>query len=171
MDEGLRMSELQARVLSFCCEDGECLIWNGGTDSGHVPQMRWDGRVQSVRRLLLQEKGQNLKGKYATVNCGNPLCVAQGHLTVLTRKQLSKRSAKVTKYHERVTRRIAISKARREKGTVLDMQKAREIRASGLTSRQAAKEFGCSQYAAWSVIAGRTWVDYSDPFSQLRRAA
>ena len=152
-------------IWSQCEECGDCLLWRGAVDSHGTPMMRkGQPKTDSVRRVLVRALGRNPNGKIATTRCGNKLCMAEGHVVLWTRKQLQQRS--MGKKAGDVAWGLAVRRGR-EPTCKLSMEAARNIRAEGLTARQVMERYGVSEFAAYSVIRGRSWKDYSNPFAGL----
>ncbi|CAN7187465.1 hypothetical protein [Acidovorax sp. LjRoot117] len=155
-------------IKANCDEVGDCWEWRGALD-GKAPLMRISitRRLVPVRRWILEQAGKMKDGCLACAKCDNPRCVAPDHAVALTRQQLQTRTAKTTRYGSSIARKQKLAIARRARETVLTLEKVQEMRASGLTTRQAAKVYGCGQTAAADAMAGRTWRDYSSPFAAL----
>jgi hypothetical protein len=161
------------KALCDIDEDSGCWMWRGGVDSSGTPVARFhvDGKrssVVSVRRVVLDLLGKQTKGRLATNKCDCKLCLAPKCAVAWTRKQLQKRTGATRDYSKDIVRKQAIAKSRRQRGTVLSEEKVKEMRDSGMTSREAAKTYGCSQYAAWAALSGKTWKEYQSPFSPAR---
>lgn len=154
-------------IRANCDEVGDCWEWRGALD-GSAPVMRPSGerRLVPVRRVVLELSGKKLKGKLACASCVNARCVAPAHAVGLTRSQLQTRTAKESRYGNSHVRSAKMAAARRARSS-LTMEKVLEMRASGLSTRAAAKRFGCAQSAAADAMAGRTWKDYNSPFTTL----
>lgn len=151
-------------------EVGSHLVWTGLVDTSDAPVVRRVGhgrRLLSVRRVILELNGHNMKGLLATSRCNCPLCI--NHLRPMTRKALQKRSAKTTDWAKSPARCAAISMKRRKtaKLTIEVVREMREAAANGMTTWQAGAHFGVSQSTAADAIAGRTWKDYTNPFLGL----
>ena len=163
--------EIKAHIWSKCCQDGDCLLWTGAVNDAGVPQMRLPGtrEVFSVRRLLLTAMGQDIAGRIASTKCGHQLCMAEKHVTPMTRKQLQKRSAK--KFASSLLRsaRLATARRRTAKLTLEDAHELRRLRADGVSTREAAERFGVAQSTAAKAMRGESWRDYSNPYTQLVR--
>ncbi len=157
-------------IHARCDEVGDCWEWRGPTNDG-VPIMRIDGsrRLLQVRRVVLQLQGKNIDGLLAIAKCRTRLCVKPAHAAPVTRAALQKLTAQETRYGQRLSRRAALAAARR-KTAVLTEETVAEMRASGLTTHQAARAFGCSQSAAADAMVGRSWRDYTSPFAALEGA-
>ena len=155
-------------IKANCDEVGDCWEWRGALDdTAPIMRLSMTRRLVPVRRWILEQAGKMHKGKLACAKCENHRCVAPHHAVALTRQQLQERTAKTTRYGANLARNLKISRARRAAGTVLDMEKVQAMRASGLTTREAGKVYGCGQSAAADAMAGRTWKDYSSPFAAL----
>lgn len=157
-------------IWSRCREDGDCLIWTGCTDPCGVPKMRLRGdprgKVRQTRRTLMEAMGINIAGRIATTTCGNPRCMAEGHIASYTRQQLQRRSGKVSAGNVARSAKLAVLARRRSR---LTMDQVREIRAQGLNANQVMALTGLSESAAHCLVAGRTWKDYTSPFAQLMK--
>lgn len=155
-------------IRANCDEVGDCWMWRGACDY-KAPIMRPSGTrsLIPVRRAILTIQGRLQPKRFAVTSCGNPECVNPAHIQQVTRSQLQTRTAKGSAYQSNPTRRAKISAARRKAGTTLSMEDVQEMRAQQLTSREAAKRYGCSQTSANDALAGRTWVDYTNPFARL----
>lgn len=149
---------------------GNCLFWLGSKDSYGVPLMRKPGarNFSPVRRVILELKGVDIGNKLASTKCGNPQCICEKHILPMTRKQLQIRTAKTTNYAKSPARCAAIAMKRRERA-VLTIEKVAEMRASGLTTREAGRVYGVAQSTAASIMAHKVWKDYSNPFAGLMR--
>jgi hypothetical protein len=160
--------ETKQWIWSRCTRCDKCLLWDGGVDDCGVPQMRVaaEKKVRPVRRVLLEALGVSVAGKLATTTCGDPRCMDEKHVVAWTRKRLQARSAKSTAYGRNEARRAAIAMKRRESAT-LNIEKVREMRASGMSSREAAAAYGVTQSTAHKALAGITWRDYGSPFARL----
>lgn len=155
-------------IKANCDEVGDCWEWRGALD-GTAPIMRisMTRRLVPVRRFILEEAGKMKEGHLACAKCGNPRCVAPDHAIAMTRQDLQVRTARITRYGKSAARKQKLAIARRAGGTVLTMEKVQEMRALGLSTRQAARTYGCCQSTAADALAGRTWKDYSSPFAGL----
>lgn len=161
--------EIKAHIWSKCHECGDCLLWDGAVNDAGVPQMRLPGtrEVFSVRRLLLTAMGQDIAGKIASTRCGNQLCMAEKHVTPMTRQQLQKRSGKKLVGNLARAAKLAATRRKTAKLTMEQAQEMRQLRAEGVTTYEAAERYGISQGAAARVMRGDSWRDYSSPYTQL----
>lgn len=141
--------------------NGNCLEWDGAFDSWGAPVYKTKNKAGNWTNRPVRRAMAGLLDAPATivasVTCGNPACIEPKHIVKMTRSKLQHRTAKLTGYGASEARRTAIAVKRRARGTVLSMEIAREIRASGLTSRQAAAKWGVSQATAVMVLGNRMY--------------
>lgn len=160
---------LVERVRLKCTECGDCWVWTGALGRCEQPTMRVNGRrtpPRPVRRILLEARGVDMKGKLATVSCETRTCVAPHHLTAMTRRALVKRSVVRTQYHKRVDRCAKLAARKREAGRSLPQEVVDKVRASA-SAAAAAKEVGISRSTAIAIRAWRTHKDYTNPFAAI----
>lgn len=171
------------RIMGLAKADADgCWIWfgskNGKVDSGGrksngaIPVMALPNRGKqgvSTRRIAARIAGIRLTTDLVVYPvCGKRMCVRPECQRAATRAQIT-RMAVESGAIETGPRRSAraISAARENPHVVLNMQKAREMRAmhaEGFNCLQVAKHFGVNHQHAWSVIRGRLWREPS-PFS------
>lgn len=155
--------ETKRWIWNQCKECGDCLIWQGAVDGFGTPMMKkGQPRTDSARRVLMRAMGKNTKGRIATTKCGDKRCMAEDHVVLWTRKQLQQRS--MAKKSGDVTWSIALRNSGRYK---LDMAKAREIRAAGMTWQEVMERYQVSKNTALGVLNGTHWKEYSSPFAGL----
>jgi hypothetical protein len=102
----------------------------------------------------------------ATTTCEHPLCMAEGHLLAMTRKQLQKRSG--AKLPGNIVRSAKLAEVARRQSEI-DMELVRQMRASGLRAKQASEKFGITLCAASRILRGDAWKEYgaNNPFQGL----
>lgn len=150
-------------------EDADCWLWQRGRTSQGTPTMHPAGEKQtSVRRWMAGQLGMPIPASHvATTTCGNPQCVAPGHLLISTRSELGKANDMRTGYTRTPTRRKRISDDKRKRFAKLTTEQIAAIRAAE-TGVQAAIEHGISKATASSIRAYKRWKDYSsNPFAGL----
>ena len=93
--EGMTPKERLKLIKSRCTEEGRCWLWTGAQDGHGRPQMRHDGKVVYVRRLVRElTDGQPVpKGFVAAASCGQKLCVSPHCSCVATHKQRAQMAA------------------------------------------------------------------------------
>lgn len=161
------MKELIERVRRHIEEIGDCWEWTGATQANApTPTMNYKGRVGSVRRFLAEAQGKSIKGKLVTCKCRNELCVNPDHLLVVTRKRLQEMVSKERKYTSNPVRMKKLADKARE-NSKLTSELAAEVRDADGTQREIAARFGISQATVSVIKRGKTWRDYTNPFTQL----
>lgn len=161
------MSDLIDQINARCVDVGDCWEWQGAMQAcGSTPVVRINQKTIGVRRLLLQHLGVNVRGKVCTYKCGNPLCVNPEHLEAISRKKLSLRLVKETRYTASVLRKSKIAEQARRRAK-LTSELACEIKQADGTQRSIALRFGVSQATVSCIKRGKTWKDYTNPFAQL----
>ena len=157
------MSITLEQILSRCDEEGDCLLWTGATINGYPQARIGDKGGQMLRRYIFTElMGNELPlGRVVSSTCENRLCCAPQHLFSMT---YSKRLRLAYKRGSRnqTTEYLKRRETRRDQGTVLDMEKARQIRArAGESNAVLAAEFGVHAKTIYSVKAGLTWREHA----------
>jgi HNH endonuclease len=161
------MTPLQKEVKNRCIINGECWEWTGAIQPhGSTPTMRWDHRVGGVRRFLAIDLEMDVTKKVVTHKCGNPACVNPDHIMVAKRRKLQQRIAKERNYQTNPLRMKRIADKARE-NSKLNLEIVNQIRLASKTQRQIAAEFGITQGTVSAIRSGRTWRDYSNPFTAL----
>lgn len=161
------MDQLIERIRRHIEEVGDCWEWQGAMQSAApVPVMNYKQSVMPVRRLIAIERGVIVKGKFATYRCGNQLCVNPDHVIVVTRQKLQKRIAAETKYQINPVRMQKLATFARARGK-LTLELAQAIRDAEGSQRDIAKRFGVTQATVSVIKRGKTWRDYTNPFTQL----
>lgn len=161
------MNKLLARIRKMVVEIGDCWEWQGALQhKSPVPTMNYGGSVKPVRRHIAEASGAVLAGKLATYSCGNQLCVNPDHVIVVTRRRLQQRTAKELKPQSNPMRIKKLSDIARARGK-LTPELAQAIRDAEGTQRDIAARFGISQATVSVIKRGKTWRDYTNPFTQL----
>jgi hypothetical protein len=149
------------RILSCCEEDGDCLIWTGLNNSIGIPKIR----NTSGRRVMWELKnGEIPPGMLVSTTCGRAGCLE--HLALSTKSEIVARSHERPHTKARVTAANRRS-ARRERAKI-NMDIAREIRASDETGLAIAARLGISNDLVSLVRQGKSWREPS-PFAGLMR--
>lgn len=135
---------------------GNCLIYTWGAEapSGHVT-MDFEGRSIGVHRgAWILVHGPVPKGLVIRHECDTPRCINIDHLLSGTR-------ADNNADRDRRGRQVVL-KGERNGSAKLTLDSVRVIRArlaAGESTRSVAADYGVSQFATWSIKAGRTWKD------------
>jgi len=161
-------------VRHYCEPCGDCMLWKLGTNGRGYPLACINGKPTNVRRYLVQLKyGKALpKGTIAvsTHGCTDPRCllhIGRGNRSDLLKRMYSEgRRSSVGEYLSR--QRAAIKQGR----TVLDLEKAREIRLrSHIPSRVLAIEYGVNRTTIDNIKRGRSWRESAPNNSAFAWAA
>lgn len=169
-------AEILSLIWSRCIPVGDCLLWDGGTDSDGRAQIRIPGKkgARTVRREVLQAMGVSCKGLVATCTCEEPLCMAPEHVVAWTRKKLQQRTMAKLAGDIRISASVA---AVRRRSAKLDAEKVREIRGSDLTNQEWADRLGVDESTVSKARRGDSWKEYGGAaasllaMSQRRQAA
>jgi DNA-binding NarL/FixJ family response regulator len=124
--------------------------------------MRWQGKVESVRRVLLEWAGVDLTGLVASTSCDTPLCVARRHVVAKTRKEAQQR---VVGQPVSLLRRLRLSKANARNYRYTDEQ-VRLARTMPGTQREVAAVLGIPQSTVSKYRRSIT-RRMGDPMAQL----
>ena len=82
------MKTIAERINERTIVQGDCLVWVGAVGGTGYGQMKADGRVQSVHRLVFEaEHGEIPTGAVVDHACRNRVCVRRDHLQAVTQKQ------------------------------------------------------------------------------------
>lgn len=156
---------LRDRIMSRCIEEGDCLIWQGG--SAKVPYLTIQSKKVSVRKLMLQLHGVEIltQSKFFGVGCETPMCVALDHIRQRSKAQHAKYFGNLGVYSGPV--KIAKMAATKRAKSKLDDEKVAAIRASDKSSMALSAEYGVAASYITSIKAGKLWKSYNSPFAGL----
>jgi len=160
----MNAEQLKASILACCEEEGDCLIWQGG--SAKVPHLTVSGKKVNVRALMLQAHAiQRIDGTLLGCSCRNRKCVAVEHIRQRTRLQHAQYFGKLGAYSGPVkVAKMAATKRARSK---LDDEKVAAIRASTKSAKALSAEYGVAASYITSIRARKLWKDYASPFAGL----
>lgn len=153
------MSELLAKIMARCVEEGECLLWTGPMANGS-PQVFVGGkpRCKQARRVVYEANKVPLRKGYSPVmECRNPKCLNWEHMKALTVKQIGVLAAQEGKFST-PERRAAITAGKRKASTKLDAQKAADIR-SCATAQEGATKYDIHPSMASRIRRGEAWAE------------
>ena len=152
------------RILGRTREVGGCLEWAGYAVEGKFPQIRVEGKLYPVRRLVwMLTRGATRSDLWVANSCNNPLCVNPDHLIAHTRAKAMTGAVRT------VSHRVKISNAKRSK-SVLTMEIVREIRASEESNPVLAERYGIGPGYVSHLRRGNTvWKEYVSPFAGLMK--
>jgi len=161
------------RIMGDCIECPDCgamTFWTGNNKNSMGKAIVEIDRVRyAVRRAVYQIKHgvENIGTNRCIVTICTERCLNHECLKSVSKGSVVRRTVQRGKLHG-VLHRAAITQSRRERGDAkLNMEKAREIRASNMTPTQLEKELGVSRQTISQIRSGRTWVEASNPFAGL----
>ncbi len=140
-----------------------CWLWIGCRDSKGYGQMSGGSRgapkVKAHRASWILCHGKIPESLCVRHKCDNPQCVRPDHLELGTlldnNHDTVKRGRHVfQKQPEKHAQGEQVHGAKLTKELVI---KIRKLRADGWTQTRLAADFGVSQAAIWSILAGKTW--------------
>ena len=148
----------------YCLEEGECLIWNQGTNSVGYPIARLEGSSKLVRRYVYTNlmKKHLPRGYKVTSVCGNIKCVSTVCLRGRPMSAIVRQAyedGKRNTYQEKMKRRESCI---RTFGAKLNMDKAREIRGLEGSHQEIADRYGVSRSTVKNIKLGVAWAEPSN---------
>lgn len=155
--------DVLARIRARCHDDGGCWIWEGYTLKGKMPIMSFEGRPTTVRSVAyMHGVGKIRYGHEVVRTCESTLCCNPAHLEQVTIAERRRRLA--ARRNDRQPAQL-VRQIRETRGK-LDMEKAREIRASDEQAKVLAERYGVSSTLIGYVRRGISWAEPS-PFAGL----
>ena len=152
----IRLSDLLARTV----EEGECLIWQG-QHYNYVPKIQKNGKTLNVRREIYKQVYGELPDRLQVgVKCKTLLCTAPDCLIARSRSTAMKQ-ANYTQAGRAANVKTARVRAK------INIEIAREIRASTETGQAVDKRMGLYPGCAARIRKGGAWVDHASPFAGL----
>lgn len=143
-----------------------CLVWQGHAHLGKYPQMRFDGKPVSARRVIYRF----LRGPIAAArqvgvrdSC-HCLCVDQEHLVARTKAQAGKGHV------VNLATKVKIAETRRGQSLKLDSATVQAIRNSDDAGRTLAEQHQVSNSMVSRIRRGAAWREYTGPWAGLMRA-
>ena len=153
-----------------CPTCGELTFWTGNhKTSMERAVVQMDGTRYAVRRASYQITNglQEIKPGLCVITLCEDQCLNPKMLKAVMKVTVVKRSVERGLIHGAL-HRDAINRARRARaGTKMDMEKARDVRASTLTRAELAAQYGISRQSVGMIIAGQAWAERSSPFAGL----
>lgn len=163
MTEAFRL-KVQAILDAKTVEDGGCLIWTGRTNGKHS-HPKYGSLV--MRRVVWEFRhGEIPPGYLVSVSCERGNCLE--HLCLCTRTEVSRKGNTGT--DTLVVKRAKSAAWARENIAKLDMDIAREIRASNEYCYVLAKRYGVNKSLISKIKRNLTWAEEAtggNPFAGL----
>jgi hypothetical protein len=150
--------------------DGCWLIWVRANKKRGIHVANFNSKKYPLRRGVLAASGlldMDDRSKVVVLNekvCSNPNCTAPDHLMIRSTKAHMRHisAGKIVG----VSTRVKLQHAKRN-GSPLTQAIVNEGRGSGMTAVQLAEKYGTSVANWMDILAGRSWADYFNPYSQL----
>lgn len=138
--------------------DGECVIWVSGVNTYGYPSARLEGKSGTSVRNYIYTKvlGKKLPAGYkVSSRCGNKLCISERCLVSRSSSEIVRRS-----YKSRRVSSGTITANLRDLGYVrLNLDIAREVRASNEPTAYWAEKLGVSQTTIRDIKTGKRWPE------------
>lgn len=130
----------------------ECWVWKYTVNATGYPQLVLDGRTRRVNRVICAQVhgAPPTPAHQAAHSCGNRRCINPHHLSWKTR--VENEADKLL--HGTRARGEASEKAKLTEAQVRDILR---LRASGLTMRSLATQFGVAHSTIQSILERRNW--------------
>ncbi len=164
-----RVTHTLQTILARTDEVGECLEWQGFTSADGAPQVKIDGKLLMVRRVIREMLDKPAApGHFLAPSCGNARCVHPEHVVERTARQHAQRmAASVTRNSP--TRIARLQRANKHKRALSD-EGLELARHDPRSAAAVARELGCSRDLVSSIRNGRAYRQVSaaeNPFAQL----
>jgi len=148
-----RSATLIERIMNYYIPEPNsgCWLWEGDKDKRGYPvlavQTDYKRKMHRIHRVMCEQAHGPLGDLHALHKCDNPYCINPDHLRPGTHQDNMKEAAE----------RARMPRAERHPQTVLNAEKVREIRQSGMTYSQLSKKYGVAVSCIQAVKQRRTW--------------
>jgi hypothetical protein len=153
------------RIRRLSAPSNGCLEWGGYMQGGVTPMMMWEGSAATVRKLILDHRGVDMKGKVAWVSCGCNSCVKPAHVIAITRGERNALMLAAQSPAKRAARARKHATTQHAK-SVVNWDVVRSIRASNESVRVLAAKHGITGSWAHKIKTGSAWKE-TNPFEGL----
>lgn len=160
------MDDIQARCTE-CPECGEKWNWTGNHQNAihHATIERNKTRINVRKAVFAAFHGEIPDGEVLTTKCENRKCLNPELTAAVHRGDVIRKMVADGVIHN-AAHLAARTKARRERGTKLSMEIAREIRASELSAREEAEKRGTTHQMVSLIRQNKSYRDVN-PFTGL----
>ena len=154
------LATAKARCVIDPCDEDSCWSWTGRLSSG-IPYAWHNGSLVSMRKVVYElHFGRPVRDGYAVrMSCECGECLNPRHMKEQARGKLLRENAAKEPLIRKRARLAAAAIARGE--AVLDMERAREIRASAEPSKVLAERYGVTVTTINRIRRGQSWRDFS----------
>lgn len=129
-----------------------CWEWSGSRDPNGYGRLNIEGVPELAHRVAWRlHRGPITADDHICHKCDNPPCVNPSHL-FKGNAQMNSDDKRRKKRH-----RYGVSKGERHGRAILTETQAREIKASGLSHKACAEEYGVSYQTIWEIRKGVSW--------------
>lgn len=148
-------------LLARCEPYGDCLLWTGGlANEGGTPRIYEKKKPISVRRVIYESTNGEIRNGYKIAPCcGERLCLAPDHLKARSVSQLLGDHARRTGGLRPSHVAALTARARNRSNNKMDMERARQIRASTEPSRKLAEQHGVCRALICRIKRGECWAE------------
>ena len=154
----LTQEEAQTRyeyAKTRAIEEGDCLIWQGALHKGQ-PVMRTSVGTVSVRRVALIARGVSLGGQMrATCRCGDPRCIAPGHVMARPHAACIKRGMDKMSAASKSLRSLRISRKRQPTAKITPERLAILRSEDRPSLTELARQWGVRRETLSAALSGR----------------
>jgi hypothetical protein len=144
---------------------GDCIEWRGWFYSG-MPHVKWEGKAQSLRRVIWRLAiGELADNQYIVTTCRNQYCVRQSHMMRISQEEF--RSSYAHKYPAMGdTSPARLHPESRPRGDMHPHAKLKEsdipriftLKSEGIAQQDIAQQFTVSESAISCVLRRATWA-------------
>lgn len=153
-------------IKAKCREDGDCLLWTGSCNGSGIPKIKLDGIHYSARRETWKlARGPLKDSELVTVTCGCVRCLNPDHLKKTSKAEVSRLSN--ARPAVKAKRAASAAKTNRPKFGKINMEIARQIRASDRSGLDWAEELNVSPSLISNVRMNKSWREAGNPFAGL----
>lgn len=79
------------RILKRISRDGDCILWTGAKNNAGYGQIRFEGRLQVVHKLIYRFQRLGMaklpKNQFLHHSCGNKTCLNDAHMYITSSRR------------------------------------------------------------------------------------
>lgn len=143
---------LRERWAAYAPQSDGCWEWSGSRDPNGYGRLNVGGTPILAHRLAWElHKGPITPADHICHRCDNPPCVNPSHLFKGNAQMNSDDKCKKKRH------RFGVSKGEAHGCAILTEAQAHEIKASGLSHKACAEQYGVSYQTVWEIRKGVSW--------------